>query len=99
MRVSVCEIVCVCVCVCVCGVCFGVGRMEGRWNGEATVYTPGSAPEVRVVAVELTFDDANGNWVERQSLTSTSGLTSTQVFAVGWLRPLPPAGGPHPAVS
>ena len=53
--------------------------MEGRWNGEATVYTPGVTPEARVVAVELTFDDANGNWVERQSLTATTGLTSTQV--------------------
>lgn len=55
-------------------------KLEGRWNGEATVYTPGAAPEVRVVAVELTFDDANGNWVERQSLTATTGLTNTQIF-------------------
>jgi hypothetical protein len=53
--------------------------MEGRWNGEATVYTPGKAPEVRVVAVELVFDDAAGRWNERQSLTTSTGLTSTQV--------------------
>lgn len=55
-------------------------KMEGRWNGEATVYTPGAVPEVRVVAVELKFDDAHGCWTERQSLTTNTGLTNTQVF-------------------
>lgn len=53
--------------------------MEGRWNGETTVMTPGLLPEVRVVSTELKFDAKAGRWNERQSLTDSSGLTSTQV--------------------
>ena len=56
--------------------------MEGRWNGEATVYVPGAVPEVRVVSVELKFDDIAAQWVERQSITASSGLTSTQVLSL-----------------
>ena len=56
-----------------------VARLEGRWNGEATVIAPGHLPEVRVVSTELTFDAKEGRWHERQSLTDSTGLTSTQV--------------------
>ncbi len=57
-------------------------RLEGRWNGEATVIAPGHLPEVRVVSAELTYDGKDGKWKERQSLTDAVGLTSTQVLSL-----------------
>jgi hypothetical protein len=60
---------------CACGV-----LVVCSWDVQATVYTPGSAPEIRVVAVDLKFDDSRGCWIERQSLTNSTGLSNTQVF-------------------
>jgi len=57
-----------------------IHRMEGRWNGETTVICPGQEPDVRVVSTELVFMAKEGRWRERQSLTDSSGLTSTQLF-------------------
>lgn len=55
-------------------------RMEGRWNGEATVLGASSGSEHRVVSVDLRFDDDERRWVERQTLTSSSGLATTQIL-------------------
>lgn len=52
-------------------------RMEGRWNGEAVVYD-GSKQDHRIVSVELKFSEEDSVWEERQTLTDSSGLSTTQ---------------------
>lgn len=61
-------------------------RMEGRWTGDAEVHfipkgVDGSAsrPDMRVVTVSLTFDNAVGAWRETQSLTTPDGRVTSQV--------------------
>eukprot|EP01138_Halocafeteria_seosinensis_P008391 gb/GECG01008575.1/.p1 GENE.gb/GECG01008575.1/~~gb/GECG01008575.1/.p1 ORF type:complete len:413 (+),score=53.28 gb/GECG01008575.1/:1-1239(+) len=57
-------------------------RMEGRWNGDATVqsmFAPTKA-QSRVCAVSLSFDDRKGHWVERQTLTTSDGVAKPQTL-------------------
>ena len=56
--------------------------MEGRWNGDATVqsmFAPGS-PQSRVCAVSLNFDERKGHWIERQTSTTSDGVSKPQTL-------------------
>jgi hypothetical protein len=57
------------------------------------VYTPGAVPEVRVVAVELKFDDAHGCWTE---VRGSDGKGTVACVVWGTPRPSPPLPIPIP---
>lgn len=63
-------------------------RMEGRWNGEAELVegsrSSGAAEpqRMRVVAVQLYFDDEYQRWQEEQTFTMQDGVASTQSFSL-----------------
>ena len=63
-----------------------IHRMEGKWNGDAIVYSGGGGgggedgPARRVVSVRLSFNEKERRWEEHQTLTASTGLASTQLL-------------------